>query len=336
MNEPTVSIIVTTYNRKDLAKLAIKSAVNQDYEDLEIIVVEDGSQSGIAGWLDKENQQKIQYLNNGRRSGLSVSRNRGLERARGKYMAFLDDDDAWLPEKISAQMAVMLANKSDKLIVTCGTSLLEDGAIKKEFVPKIQGYLMNHVFNGDGFPPSSLLIPKDIIVKIDGFSEDLKSCIDHDFWMKLGVAGCKVACVPMGLVYTNRTYQNHMKSDMHNRIKGIAQFYDKWFDVVATENGKGNWRRIERVYESQTYQTVFYQHQNGQINNQQAVSYLKNLYSQRREYSLSVLLISIKDIVVLSSFFHPILALLVNKLWSLYGLLWRAMRKINKLTLVFN
>ena len=88
MNEPTVSIIVTTYNRKDLAKLAIKSAVNQDYEDLEIIVVEDGSQSGIAGWLDKENQQKIQYLNNGRRSGLSVSRNRGLERARGKYMAF--------------------------------------------------------------------------------------------------------------------------------------------------------------------------------------------------------------------------------------------------------
>ena len=180
MSSPIVSVIIPTYNRKNLAKLAITSAIEQDYNDFEIIVIEDGSESGIKEWLRDQNSERIRYYNNGINLGLSPSRNRGVELAEGKYVAFLDDDEAWLPRKISAQMALVSAKESEDVVVTCGTCFFKDGVIKKEFVPKIYGSLINHILEGEGFPPSSLLIPKNVITNIEGFSENLVSCIDHD------------------------------------------------------------------------------------------------------------------------------------------------------------
>jgi len=331
LNNPIVSVIVTTYQRRELAELAITSAMNQDYENLEIIVIEDGSNSGIKEWLQGYNSKRIKYCNNGINSGLAACRNKGVEIANGKYVSFLDDDDAWLPDKISSQIGIIPGNESSKLSVTCGTCLIQNGTVKRKFIPQIQGSLFEHVFKGGGFPPSSLLVAKDIILEIGGFSEDLKSCVDHDFWMKLGLAKCKMLCVPNGQVYTNRSNQDHMKSDIQNRIKGIVQFYDKWFDVVNEDTKIGDWRKIERVYESQTYQTLFQQYHQGNIKTKEAVSYLKNIYSQRKINIRNIIFMRMKDRILLSSFFHPITAFFINRLWKVYGLLWRSQQKIVEL-----
>ena len=323
-----MSVIITTYQRGSLARLAITSAINQDYENLEIIVIEDGSDSGIKEWLKAQDATRIYYFNRGINLGLAASRNEGIGIAKGKYVAFLDDDDAWLPNKISSQIEIISGNESCKLSVTCGTCIVQNGTVKREFIPRIQGSLIEHVFKGGGFPPSSLLVAKDIILEIGGFSEDLKSCVDHDFWMKLGLAKCKMLCVRKGQVYTNRSNQDHMQSDIQNRIEGILQFYGKWFDAVNEDTNIGDWRKIERVYESQTYQTLFQQYQEGNIKTKEAISYLKNIYSQRKINTQNIIFLRIKDRILLSSFFHPITAFLINKLWEIYGLLWKAQRKI--------
>tara|TARA_B100000315_G_C14591865_1_gene596319 strand:- start:6742 stop:7158 length:417 start_codon:yes stop_codon:yes gene_type:complete len=122
-----------------------------------------------------------------------------------------------------------------------------------------------------------------------------------------------------------------MKSDIQNRIKGIVQFYDKWFDVVNEDTKIGDWRKIERVYESQTYQTLFQQYHQGNIKTKEAVSYLKNIYSQRKINIRNIIFMRMKDRILLSSFFHPITAFFINRLWKVYGLLWRSQQKIVEL-----
>lgn len=324
-------MIITTYKRKDLAKLAVTSVMHQDYENLEIIVIEDGSNSGIEAWLASQDFESLRYDNNGSNLGLSASRNRGVELAKGEYVAFLDDDDGWLTGKVSTQMAEIFRRGDDeKTVVTCGTCVLENGTVIKEFVPKIHSTLINHIFNGGGVPPSSLIIPIGVMERIGGFSKDLDSCIDHDLWMNLSLAGCKIACISEGLVYTNRTHHEHMMSDMCQRINGIAQFYNKWSKTVLDVSGICSWRKIERIYESQTYQAIFQKLWQRRIESQQASTYLENLYSLRREFSRNRFLIQLKDRVLLFSFTHRIIAFLIHKVWVLYGFFRKCIQYINK------
>ena len=105
---PTVSVIIPTYNRAEMVKEAIQSVLVQTYTDYEIIVVDDGSTDNtcdvVAGLSDK-----VRYLHQ-QNAGPSSARNRGIHLARGKYIAFLDSDDLFLPAKLEKQVACMERN----------------------------------------------------------------------------------------------------------------------------------------------------------------------------------------------------------------------------------
>ena len=99
---PTVSVIIPEYNRSKLLSLAIESALNQTYQDLEIIVIDDGSTDNtkevVEGFIKQDSRVKyIQHENN---KGASAARNTGIMSAKGEYIAFLDSDCQWMPEKI--------------------------------------------------------------------------------------------------------------------------------------------------------------------------------------------------------------------------------------------
>ena len=99
---PLVSVILPTYNRKWILKEAIDSVLAQDYEDFELIVVDDGSTDNTCEILDTYGQDIIVLRQANK--GVSAARNRGIAEAGGQLVAFLDSDDLWLPRKLSRQV----------------------------------------------------------------------------------------------------------------------------------------------------------------------------------------------------------------------------------------
>ena len=103
---PTVSVIIPTYNRAHLIKRAIQSVLNQTYQDFEVIIVDDASTDNTEEVVKSFNDPRIRYIRHEKNKGAAAARNTGIKTARGKYIAFQDSDDEWLPEKLEKQMKV--------------------------------------------------------------------------------------------------------------------------------------------------------------------------------------------------------------------------------------
>lgn len=94
-NKPLVSVIIPTYNRKETISRSIQSVLNQTYENIEVIVVDDGSTDGTKEYVLEKYIDAVVYVENQRKKGPSGARNYGVQIANGEYIAFQDSDDEW-------------------------------------------------------------------------------------------------------------------------------------------------------------------------------------------------------------------------------------------------
>lgn len=108
-NEALVSIVMPAYNSGKFIGKAIDSVIAQTYRNWELIVVDDASTDNTAGVVDKytKKDSRIKYHRLDKNSGAAVARNTAVKLARGKYMAFIDSDDIWFPEKLTKQISFM-------------------------------------------------------------------------------------------------------------------------------------------------------------------------------------------------------------------------------------
>ena len=107
---PIVSVVISTYNRSKLLPHAIRSVLSQDRQDFEIIVIDDGSTDETSQVVACFSDPRIRYFYQ-TNSGLAAGRNAGISESRGKYIVFLDDDDVFLPNKLSVQVSFMEAHR---------------------------------------------------------------------------------------------------------------------------------------------------------------------------------------------------------------------------------
>jgi glycosyltransferase involved in cell wall biosynthesis len=136
---PLVSVIIPTRNRCFLLARAIESVLKQNYSDIELVIVDDASGDSTKETVDKYRQRfrNIKYIRNNVRCRSAKSRNIGLANVSGKYIAFLDDDDEWLPDKILKQVKVLEENL-DVGAVSCWYNRLYNGKIQKvKLVPTV-------------------------------------------------------------------------------------------------------------------------------------------------------------------------------------------------------
>src|SRR5258705_10332336 len=107
---PKVSVIIPTYNRAECLRSAITNVLNQTFQDFEIVVVDDSSQDHTREVVNSLDDKRIKYIRHERNKGVAAARNTGVSNAKGDYIAFLDDDDEWFPEKLKKQCAVLEAS----------------------------------------------------------------------------------------------------------------------------------------------------------------------------------------------------------------------------------
>ena len=179
-----ISVIIPTYNRKKTLARAIQSVINQSFSPFEILIIDDGSNDGTEEWV-KENFQNIKYIyqNN---HGVSSARNIGIENAYGDWVAFLDSDDEWLPNKLYEQVKAIESNPEMKFFHT-NEIWIRNGVrvnqMKKH--KKYGGYIFEKCLDICRVSPSSVLIQKEVFDNIGVFDESLRVCEDYDLWLRI-------------------------------------------------------------------------------------------------------------------------------------------------------
>ena len=187
---PRVSVIIPAYHHAAFIGEAIDSVLAQTYRDFEIVVVNDGSPDETEEVLRPYIESgKIRYLWQANQ-GAAAARNRGVEVAEGELLAFLDDDDQWLPDKLEWQVACL--EESDTLMVA-GTSLLQGASNKPRWRSRPQAYdvlTLEDFFKGNPVgSPGQALIRKADLVRAGGFDVAIWGADDLDLWMRLSQRG---------------------------------------------------------------------------------------------------------------------------------------------------
>lgn len=186
MQEVKVSVVIPTYNSARYVITAVESVLAQTYRHFEVLVVDDGSTDDTKEVLSKY-EESIRYLYkpNG---GVSKARNYGIQRAQGKYIAFLDADDVWLPEKLEKQIALLESDTNIGLSYTSAIKVDENLETKsyieaEKYDDACEGLLleMNILIL------SSSVARKDIVLQTNGFDSEFSTCADKDFWLRLSL-----------------------------------------------------------------------------------------------------------------------------------------------------
>ena len=179
-----ISVIIPTYNRKKTLARAIRSVINQSFSPFEILIIDDGSNDGTEEWVN-ENFQNIKYIYQNNR-GVSSARNIGIENANGDWVAFLDSDDEWLPNKLHEQVKAIDSNPEVKFFHT-NEIWIRNGVrvnqMKKH--KKYGGYIFEKCLDICRVSPSSVLIKKEVLDNIGVFDESLRVCEDYDLWLRI-------------------------------------------------------------------------------------------------------------------------------------------------------
>jgi len=131
-----VSVIIPTYNRAGTILKSVKSVLEQTYQNIEIIIVDDGSSDNTEDIINKLNSKKIRYVKHSKNMGAGAARNTGIKAARGKYISFQDSDDEWLPEKLEKQIEVIAGLPIEFGVVYCG--ILKIGCNKNIYMPSFK------------------------------------------------------------------------------------------------------------------------------------------------------------------------------------------------------
>jgi glycosyltransferase involved in cell wall biosynthesis len=191
LNNPKVSVVTVTFNRQDFIREAIESVLAQSFTNWELIIVDDASTDNTKSVVDEyiAKDSRIRYFKNEKNLGIAKTRNKGLELARGEYIAPLDSDDVWLDKnKLQKQVEFLDINQDYALL---GGGIMHIDAksknIKKVLYPVYDSTIRNIILQFNPFPQSSLLYRKKVALECGGYSENYKICDDYDLWLKMGL-----------------------------------------------------------------------------------------------------------------------------------------------------
>jgi len=213
-----ISVVVPTCNRRELLKRALLSVFSQTLLPTEVTVVDDGSTDETGAMIRKEFPQvNYCYQEN---SGVSAARNLGIQQSTGDWLAFLDSDDEWLPEKLANQKALLAANPDHKVCHTEETWIRNGTRVNaaKKYA-KTGGWIFTHCLPLCAMSPSTVMIHRSVFDDIGLFDTHLPACEDYDLWLRI------TANYPVLLIEEPQIYKHGGHEDqLSQRHWGMDRF----------------------------------------------------------------------------------------------------------------
>jgi glycosyltransferase involved in cell wall biosynthesis len=236
---PLVSCIIPTYNRAHIVGRAIQSVLNQTYKNIEVIVIDDGSQDNTQEVVLSIKDERVRYIRLHRNFGAAFARNIGIANARGEFVAFLDSDDYFLPEKIEKQVELMLKDES---IGVCYTEVyfeIDNGELVYKESPRIRGRIPEKVLYERIllFPPfiffPTFLVRKYLLHNCK-FAENKKVFEEVDFLIELSKeANFDFIPLPLYVINKKTNEQRNPRPNIQIRIKNYESVLSEYkFDIL--------------------------------------------------------------------------------------------------------
>jgi glycosyltransferase involved in cell wall biosynthesis len=230
---PKVSVVIPTYNRADKVQKGVESVLGQTFTDLEVIVVDDGSSDDTGEILHHAFGDRIRYYFQPNQ-GVSVARNRGIEEAKGEWIAFLDSDDLWEVEKLECQLKAL--ERFGSKYGACYTDVrffnhtetrtmfqLAEGNYRHQDTMGVNTDVLRLLVKPEGAGMvvclSSLIARKDAMKEIGGFDTGLLYSQDSEFMFRLAML--------TGFCYVNRPLVLFDRSPVENRHVGVSSVWNK-------------------------------------------------------------------------------------------------------------
>ncbi|WFA82909.1 glycosyltransferase family 2 protein [Paenibacillus amylolyticus] len=238
--EALVSCIITTHNRAELLKKAMASVLEQTYPFLEIIIVDDGSQDHTEevcrAWTKEDH--RIQYIQVPYAQGANHARNLGIQRANGKYIAFLDDDDQWLPDKIQSQTRALEENKG--LFCFCSKVLVYVDQDHKVTRRKVSVESRDLVFYADlltynWIGETSKIMVQTQLARSVMFDEQLTSAQDYDFYLRILQRGHHAINIKEPLVHIYIHQGPRISTSSKKKFQGQRKVLIKYYKDMSEE-----------------------------------------------------------------------------------------------------
>ena len=226
---PKVSVVIPTYERMATLSRAVDSVMAQTFSDWELIVVDDGSTDGTDEMILRD--YPAVRLHRQENAGVSAARNAGVALAAGEWIAFLDSDDAWLPEKLERQLSA-LANEPELRLSHTDEIWIRNGKRvnqPKEYA-KSGGAIYRRCLPLCCICPSSALIRRDLFDETGGFDETLPACEDYDLWLRI-TARDPVHYLDEALV---RKYGGH-KDQLSTTVWGLDRYRIRALEKILSE-----------------------------------------------------------------------------------------------------
>ncbi len=248
--EPQISVILPTFNRVSYIQRSIASVLNQTYQDWELIVWDDGSDDGTDDFCRSVGDERIRYYWHENR-GVSFARNSAISNSRGDYLAFLDSDDEWLPEKLTVQMEILskypnldflfgnfrnINLRTDKTteafdqlhdpLSKLKIKMLEDN----KFL--IEDKFLECIAPENFIATDTVIMKRELIQNLGGFNESLRNGEDFELWWRVGLAGSIIG-------YTEQILLNRYKpadslsSQSHAALRSAIRALD-----ICSENAR--------------------------------------------------------------------------------------------------
>jgi glycosyltransferase involved in cell wall biosynthesis len=222
---PDVSAIIPTYNRRELVIRAVHSALEQTRRVHEIIVIDDGSTDGTGDALATEFGDRIVYVRQAN-AGVSAARNRGMAMARGRYIALLDSDDEWLPEKTARQVDWLDAHP-DFGMVLCDVQRVDSDVrtidrFRRRDTIREDGWVLAMVLQDPALAPVSAMLRREVFADIGGFDESLATAEDLDYHLRIA-ARWQIGVIDEVLARALRG---------HDGLSSLARTYDDYTTVI--------------------------------------------------------------------------------------------------------
>ena len=278
-NLPKISVIIPAYNSEKTIKHTIQSVLNQTFTNFELIIINDGSQDSTLEVVTQIQDSRIKVFSYSNAGG-NVSRNRGLDRAVGEFVSFLDADDLWTPDKLQCQLKALQENVTTKVAYSWTDYINANGKFlllgkRINVNGNVYENLLINNFLENGSNP---LICRKALITLGGFDESLSAAQDWDMWLRLA-SKFDFICVPSVQILYRISY-NSVSSNLVRQEKACLQVLERAYKVKpslrdATRTTlKHNWNiSLANLYKYLTCKAL-----QGPLNRQKALAAARFLW----------------------------------------------------------
>ncbi len=222
--EPLVSVVIPTYNHGAYICEALDSVLNQTYQNFKIIIVDNYSEDETERLIGRYGDRRLQYVKYRNHGIIAASRNHGIRQTRGKYVAFLDSDDIWLPEMLEKGVDV-LNHDGDTAMVYSRFRTITRNTISQIILPREaicrSGHIFNQLYINTFIACSGVTVRRSVLDEVGLFdtSEEMVTVEDTDLWLRIA-RRYPIACSHDAPLFLYRIQQHNMSRGYLNKLRG--------------------------------------------------------------------------------------------------------------------